>query len=246
MSELELSDFYKKEQNERATKTDEVGQIDGLSLQEEQGINLGGRKAVEIANLLRGSEKEGKRTTKEIAVEQEKKLVQFAEREGYWDLSKYGNHIRPLLDDNKKGAESDVYLLNSDEGKKVIKVTNWDICNHTPYRFIVNKIALHNTLFPQVAYKLIGFCHNDDGFCYVLEQPYIQNEVDATQEEIDKDIRKRGFIKKNYSYTTEDYVVSDLAPWNVLKGLDGELYYIDPIIHLNEKGGKYDGNRTYK
>jgi hypothetical protein len=110
---------------------------------------------------------------------------------------------------------------------------------------------VHNTLFPAIFYQLTGFCHRFDEFCFVLEQPYIppffndlKKVVGATEEEVLEDMtEKRGFRKEGKSqirYVSDNYVVSDLHLGNVLKGADGELYYIDPSVRLNEK------NRSYK
>ena len=42
---------------------------------------------------------------------------------------------------------------------------------------------------------------------------------------------KRGFIKYGTAYNSKNYIISDLNSKNVLKGVDNELYYIDPIIY---------------
>jgi hypothetical protein len=57
----------------------------------------------------------------------------------------------------------------------------------------------------------------------------------STQQEIDGDMEKRGFEKIGNAYRSDNYIISDLNSKNVLKGVDNELYYIDPIIYPNSK-----------
>ena len=46
-------------------------------------------------------------------------------------------------------------------------------------------------------------------------------------------MEKRGFKKIGSSYSSENYLISDLNSKNVLKGVDNELYYIAPVIYPN-------------
>ena len=58
-------------------------------------------------------------------------------------------------------------------------------------------------------------------------------DVYSSQQEIDENMKKRGFNKIGASYSSKNYIISDLNSKNVLKGVDNELYYIDPVIYPN-------------
>jgi len=217
-------------------RTNGVGQaIYRLSLQEECGANVVDTKALKVADILRGCEKDSKQATRNSVREQSLQLLLYLGSEGNWDISRYGNHIQPLLDDEKKGVEGDVYLWNDDGKYKVIKVIKWWIRHQTPLEFVENKIIAHNAIFPQTAYKLIGIRYEGGEFLFILEQAYVGSfeDVYSSQQEIDEDMKMRGFDKCGSAYSSEKYLISDLNSKNVLKGIDGELYYIDPVIYPN-------------
>ena len=88
---------------------------------------------------------------------------------------------------------------------------------------------------------------------FVLEQLPIDalldekgNPVRATPDEIVNDMKNKNFTNDGKYFFTKDYVVTDLEPRNVIKGTDGNLYYIDPVISLNTKDGEFGGSRTYE
>ena len=205
-----------------------------LSLPKERRANVVDTEALKIADILRGSKGDSQRTTNNVVIRaQLNELLFYLGREGNWNISKYGNHINSLLDDDKKGVEADVYLWNDNGKHKVIKVTKWWVRHQTPLEFVENKIIAHNVIFPQTAYWLIGIQYDRGEFLFVLEQLYVRSMKGAkvTQQEIDEDMKKRGFDKDGSAYYSDNYIISDLNSKNVLKGIDNELYYIDPIIY---------------
>ena len=251
-----------KNSNGKTNKESRMEFDDGfieLSSQEENGRNLGGKKFREISHILRRSS-ESIENTERIIEKQLEVLEKHAKKEGFFDIemvwdtynSSKGKGIIRL----EPGTEADVFLLNNNEEKKVVKIVKWNtFCfrkrNRTPLEFLMNKVVFHNTLFPGTFYQLTGYSYRFDEFCFVLEQPYIppffddlKSIIGSSEKEIEEDIiEKRGFRKEGKSqirYVSNDYIVSDLHLGNVLKGADGGLYYIDPSVRLNEK------NRSYK
>ena len=101
------------------------------------------------------------------------------------------------------------------------------------------RISIHNQLFPDCAYKFIGFSENQDGkICAVLCQPFILAQREATQQEIDEELVRLGFHKELDGYFTNDkYDIFDAVPNNVLMGDDNHLYFIDTIIFKSDTGG---------
>jgi len=157
----------------KSVRTNDFGQkIDRLSLQKEFRTNVDNKEAVKLADILRRCKEDCKQTARNTIGEQFNQLFLFLANEGNWNISRYGNRIKQLLDDDKKGVEADVYLLD-DYGKyKVIKVTKWWVRHQSPLEFVENKIILHNELFPQTAYKLIGLLYDQGDFLFILEQDY--------------------------------------------------------------------------
>lgn len=142
-----------------------------------------------------------------------------------------------------EGGEAKVFANDGDTNVIKILSTEYFI---TP-QFALDRITLHNTLFPEAALKITGFGRNSKGeFQFLVEQPFIQGTY-ATQAEIDKFITKAGFTKstkdKGNTFITDDLYVSDLHDENVIKTPNGNLIVIDADIRLNtpelNRNGKY-------
>lgn len=142
-----------------------------------------------------------------------------------------------------EGGEAKVFANDGDTNVIKILSTEYFI---TP-QFALDRITLHNTLFPEATLKITGFGRNSKGeFQFLVEQPFIQGTY-ATQAEIDKFITKAGFTKstkdKGNTFITDDLYVSDLHDENVIKTPNGNLIVIDADIRLNtpelNRNGKY-------
>lgn len=134
------------------------------------------------------------------------------------------------------GNENDTYVAKD----TIIKVNNLlnsgSICN------LLDKIILHNLVFPNTAYKLIGFAGYDGrSVMPVLEQDRICNAQPATQVMIDTYMSALGFIKENDKgrYSNGTYVVWDIVPRNVLVDADGDMYVVDAEIKRIELQGRF-------
>ena len=135
-----------------------------------------------------------------------------------------------------RGSENEVYA--SLDSKYVYKLNDFRYSddNLTPF---FERISIHNQLFPDCAYKFIGFSENQDGkICAVLCQPFILAQREATQQEIDEELVRLGFHKELDGYFTNDkYDIFDAVPNNVLMGDDNHLFFIDTIIFKSDTGG---------
>ena len=241
-----------------------MGRTYGISYRERTGKDLSGEKFCILIDLFEGSSKEVRdiEQKKRVVKEQIEVLEEFAMKYGLFfiDLiykeykSTKGKDIERL----RSGNESDVYVLSDNGRKKIIKIVNWEalLINNTPFEFLVNKIILHNTLFPSTFYKFIGLQYQLGNFYFVLEQSYIEllsdfngSIVETTLDEVDKDMERYGFEKADDTYVSNDYIISDLVKIekgkrelridNVIKGEDCNLYYIDPIVEFNKKNRSY-------
>jgi len=129
-----------------------------------------------------------------------------------------------------KGEESSVYI-NPEKGT-VTKVNS--LTKNFTYSEFLDRINLHNQLFPDVAYQLTGFTKRDGVLMPILEQPLIKGEP-VTQKELKEDLNRMGFFQEsdgsNIFYNDELGVrLSDLHGKNVIKDEDGKIRYIDPVV----------------
>lgn len=158
--------------------------------------------------------------------EDRESLEKFAKEQGKWadDVDtklekKYGGRIG-------HGSEAWVYRKDKDTVIKSRSITGYNTVSDA-----LRSIELHNTLFPETAMKVVGFGNGDGEFSIIIEQPFIEGAY-ASQEEIDSFVKERFNAEKdpsvigNTSYKTEDYLLQDLKPQNVLvRIVNGERQY---------------------
>jgi hypothetical protein len=74
-----------------------------------------------------------------------------------------------------RGGEARVYLDN--DGKNVIKVN--DAVYYATWLEFFNSILLHNLIFPNTAYSLVGFIKEEDVLYAIVKQPFISSDGQA-------------------------------------------------------------------
>ena len=128
-----------------------------------------------------------------------------------------------------KGGESKIYL--APDRLNVIKVN--DAIYYATWDEYLNSLLLHNLLFPNTAYLLIGFIKIDNGLSAVLQQPFIE----GTQAQLD-DIREllsyNGFENtKRQDYYNGEFglVLEDMHDENVI-AKDDLLFFIDTVFYI--------------
>jgi hypothetical protein len=240
---------------------DKTAFINRLSLAEEQGRGLGGKRNVEASLLLatanRADEKkvrdERERTNGSGAKRQEKLLKDYAKKEGVWftpdEIERW-----EYLD---AGNEARVYRdpKNPDSVLKV--VYNYRNFSDAPLDYFDNRISLHNYIFrdSETEYELIGFTETygaikrlkEQFFAPILRQKYVQGgELKKGELNIlDYEMEKRGFIKIKRGYASVDYIIRDLNPDNVIITPDGNFRFIDTVPSLNTPENNLGGKREY-
>ncbi len=183
------------------------------------------RRGIEEASRdARGGEKEVNRT-----------IEALGQSLGLWipfeNLSSLGS---PFVG----GNENTNYL---DENGTIYKVNN--LMNSGTIVDLFNRIDLHNAIFPNTRYELVGVSGfgNGSSIYPVYKQYFVRDAEFATPEEIDSYMRSLGFEKtsKEAEYSNGEYVVSDLRPRNVLKDADGDIYVIDagiePVASVSDR-----------
>jgi len=142
------------------------------------------------------------------------------------------------------GAEAKVYL--SDGGKTVTKVIK-NASHHKSWNSFLNRIAVYNNIFPETKYEVIGFGNKDGKLSIVLKQPFVSYKRGASIEEIDNDMKNRGFeklgkgafINRDTGVYIRDlyYEMFDMKKTNrnVIISKNGEIRYIDPVIKIGNE-----------
>ena len=180
----------------------------------------------ELQRLCRLHEKEsreGKGDGGRFEIEQ-RAAEQYAKSVGMWIPM---DKVFDLGEPGPSGNENDTYV----SGTIIYKVNN--LLNSGGIVKLLEKVLLHNLIFPNTAYILHGFAGYDKrSVMPVLMQRRIRNAQPATQIMIDTYMSALGFSKENDEgrYSNGTYVVWDVVPRNVLVDADGDMYVVDAEI----------------
>lgn len=78
-----------------------------------------------------------------------------------------------------RGGESKIYL--APDKLDFIKVN--DSIYYATWLEYFTSLVIHNTLFPQTSYSLVGFTQDSDSLCAVLKQPFVEGvQIDGSEE----------------------------------------------------------------
>jgi len=157
--------------------------------------------------------------------EREQRMAeQMAKAGGYWiPMMQVFNLGVP----GPSGNENDTYVAED----CIYKVNN--LMNSGSVVALLEKILMHNILFPDTAYQLHGFAGFDGRTVQpVLRQVRVANATPATQIMIDTYMAALGFVKQDNEgrFTNGQYVVWDLVPRNVLIDGDGDIFVVDAEV----------------
>lgn len=237
--------------NNKSTKSidqiiQEYGKVpERLSQEEEQGRVAGGSINVEatiVAERASVQNGQGNDRSTESAKQQEQTLKEYAIENNLW-MEDYKSELGQTPD--QEGGEAEVYL--SPSGDKVVKVKSADQYS-SPLDFL-DSITIWNFLFPESAYTLRGFTEKNGKLAFIIEQPTIHIERSATRDEIFSELSKIGFDTNRASrfsgarHPELDIWLRDLNEGNVVIGTDGRIYFIDAVLHTNEKQRGLGGNK---
>ena len=182
--------------------------------------------ADELQRLCRLHEKEsrdGKGDGGRFEIEQ-RVAEQYAKSVGMWIPM---DKVFDLGEPGPSGNENDTYV----SGTIIYKVNN--LLNSGGIVKLLDKVLLHNLIFPNTAYIFHGFAGYDKRSAMpVLMQRRIRNAQPATQIMIDTYMSAIGFTKENDEgrYSNGTYIVWDVVPRNVLVDFDGDMYVVDAEI----------------
>lgn len=252
--DAELSALENKPESETNKKTEYEGPtVQRLSEEEERGRDRAGEINAESAILterVHSAVAEKLRINPsnlskgQITPEEENYLEKYAKEKGVWTDNlneKYGDKPDDF------GQENEVFY--SEDGKTVTKL-NSGVMNDNWLDF-TDRIALHNHLFPEAPYTIVGYGRDSKGnFKAVLEQPFVHG-TDPTDSEIETFMSENGFERiteggdksNDYINKTEGLIVEDLHRGNIIKTESGKLIVIDPIVSLDTEEKGFEGTR---
>lgn len=149
---------------------------------------------------------------------------QLAKKQGYWIPIM---QTISLGTPGPSGNENETYV-----GEKVIYKVN-NLFNSGSIVALLQKILMHNAIFPDTAYSFYGFTGFDGRTIQpIIVQPRIADSRPATQIMIDTYMAALSFEKTSEvgRFKNAQYEVWDLLPRNVLVDDDGDLYVVDAEI----------------
>lgn len=161
--------------------------------------------------------------------EQAKFLKRYAKGNGLW--------IDQLPDESRflaRGGESKVYF--EADTRSVIKMN--DGIYYATWLEFFNSIVIHNLLFPNTAYSLIGFSDTEDTFFVLLKQPFVTSDDAVDLEDVKKLLAYNGFENKlrngiptnNYYNKELGLILEDIHDENVIVN-SNTLFFIDTVFY---------------
>jgi hypothetical protein len=159
-----------------------------------------------------------------IKEEQRKLLIEYCSQHNLWAIDLPGKE-RFLA----RGGEALVYLHN--DQRHVIKVN--DGVYYATWLEFFNSLLLHNLIFPNTAYELIGFLTEGDALLAVLKQPFVVSDKQVELGDIEKLLAFNGFenIRRNdYKHAELGLILEDMHDENVLVK-DDTLFFIDTVFY---------------
>lgn len=158
--------------------------------------------------------------------QEEEKLKEFINQNSLWVLpDSFGTFIT-------EGAEQKVYF--PENSKDVIKIN--DAVFYLYWEDYFNNLLIHNFLFPDTAYSLIGFHRFGNKLFAVLRQPFIESTNLTNLDYVKQFLLANGFeIKKDndYFHPFLGIILEDLHDENVLTNNEN-LFFVDTVFYLTD------------
>jgi Serine/Threonine/Tyrosine Kinase found in polyvalent proteins len=129
-----------------------------------------------------------------------------------------------------EGAEQKVFFYS--EESKVVKLN--DAIFYVNWSQYFESLIVHNILFPETKYELLGFVKVNEILYSAISQDYIESTEKTKLDHVKAYMSSKGFtIKKKNDYIHPDYgiIIEDLHEENVLIK-DDTLFFIDTVIYL--------------
>jgi exodeoxyribonuclease-5 len=172
----------------------------------------------------------------EKSLRQQKELINWATKHKQL-IVEPNDYYEEALGDSAAGSETRVWK-NNDKGT-VVK--NISLNHYSTPKALMNRILIHNLVFPTTAMKMLKVGTSDNGISIIVEQPFIEDSgIAPTMDEIKDYMLSLGFTLSkgkgiNAEYTKDGYLVTDIRPENVIKQPDGSLAVIDCFAKFEDE-----------
>jgi len=200
----------------------------------EKGRINGGRRTLE-ASVILGIAEEADREKfgeLEIRVKQERLMEIYAKHERIWfDYEKDIVQNREGVE-GKGGQEAEVY---KGEHYSLWKVVDYYQNSDTPLEFLDNRISIHNLLFPDTKYELVGFTKKGNRLQFIIEQPFVEGRNYRKEDHFPEYMEVLGYEQIDDTTCYNKYfIIKDLHEANVIKTQTG-FAFVDTIPSLLDK-----------
>ncbi len=129
-----------------------------------------------------------------------------------------------------EGGEAHVY----DHGSTLVKSIGLDY--YIEPILALDRISLHNAIFPETKLSVLGFGRDEDGrFRIIAEQHFVEGSR-MTDGEIAEFMQRMGFLlinPRNWTYATPEIYLSDMHDENVFRTNLGRVAVVDCDIRIN-------------
>jgi len=199
----------------------------------------------ELQSIISGVGKNSTRNLIEAAADHLRKskkasgntqTIEFTKNQEATQLIKWIDEFKLWFDkiDEKRfiarGAEQRVYL--DEDVHYVIKLN--DSIFYEYWLDYFHSLLIHNFLFPQTAYSLLGFYLENETLHAVVKQPFIEITQPTNSAFVNEFLLANGFqLKKNNDYFNSEIgiILEDLHDENVLTN-NNALFFIDTTFYL--------------
>ena len=159
-----------------------------------------------------------------IKKEQELFIEAYCDTHGFW-LQHPPAENRYLT----RGGEARIYLDN--DNRHVIKLN--DAVYYATWLEFLNSILLHNLIFTNTSYRLLGFLKQDDSLYAALEQVFVIASAQAELSDIKKFLEFNEFEnsrRNDYANKWLGLILEDMHDENVIVNSD-TLFFIDSVFY---------------
>ena len=206
------------------------------------GLSEGGRRNVQaslIGRAVQGPDRQESRRVHPSGYTRIQEVIgRWAERDGSWSDTPEGDLRKQGYDNNPRhdGSEARVF---SRQGDPLLYKTI-DFGHYSDFELMLDRIAIHNAVFPEMAMNVEGFGLRDDtpddpnlfsqGFVVIISQPKAVGTT-PTQQEIEDGMNLRFFDKSENGFFWinghDNIVVADIHDQNAVRTAKGNLLVFD-------------------
>lgn len=159
-----------------------------------------------------------------IKKEQAECLKQYSIENNLWVVD-----LPPENEFLARGGEARIYFNGN--SKSVIKLN--DAIYYATWLEYFNSLVIHNLLFQDTTYTLIGFMDMENSLCAIVEQPFVTSDGAVDLSDVKKLLAYNGFenTRRNDYYNQElGIILEDIHDENVIVN-SNTLFFIDTVFY---------------